>query len=124
MLKVFLTISLSCILFTLRSQDHCGTVAYEKLRSLRNPKKETIDQFESWMRDKLTKKSQAFKADRVTGNYVVPIVGHVIHNGESVGTGSNIPDAQILSQIDVLNNAFQRLNANEGNTQFAWLAGQ
>ncbi len=127
MLKVFLTISLTCILFTLRSQDRCGTVAYEKLRSLRNPKRETTDQFESWIKDKLLKKSQAFKEGRVTGtSYVVPIVVHVIHNGEPVGTGSNISDAQIASQIKVLNDDFARMNADSVKTpaEFASVAGQ
>lgn len=127
MLKVFLTIFLTGIFFTLRSQERCGTVAYEKLRSLRNPKRETIDQFESWVKDKLARKSQAFRADRVAGNsYVVPIVVHVIHNGEPVGTGSNISDAQILSQITVLNNDYQRLNADAADTpaEFVPVAGK
>jgi hypothetical protein len=126
MLKAFLTISFACILFSLRSQDRCGTVAYEKLRSLRNPNLETTDQFESWLRDRLIR-AQAFKADRVAGsNYIVPIVVHVIHNGEPVGTGTNISDAQILSQIPVLNNDFQRLNADAINTpsEFVPVAGQ
>jgi len=127
MLKVFLTISLTCILFTLRSQDRCGTVAYEKLRSLRNPNRESADQFESWINDKLTKKSQAFKAQRVEGaSYQIPVVVHVIHNGEPVGAGTNISDAQIQSQIAVLNSDFQRLNADAVNTpaEFIPVAGE
>ena len=38
--------------------------------------------------------------------YTVPVVVHVMHLGESVGTGTNISDAQILSAIDNLNDAF------------------
>lgn len=33
----------------------------------------------------------------------VPVVVHVIHRGEAIGTGSNISDAQILGAIDGLN---------------------
>ena len=42
----------------------------------------------------------------------IPVVVNVIHNGEPIGTGSNISDAQIQSQIDVLNEDYGRLNKN------------
>jgi hypothetical protein len=40
----------------------------------------------------------------------IPVVVHVIHNGEPIGVGTNISDEQIYSQIDVLNEDFRRLN--------------
>ncbi|MDX2003562.1 MAG: M43 family zinc metalloprotease [Chitinophagales bacterium] len=43
---------------------------------------------------------------------VVPVVVHVMHTGEAVGTGKNISDAQILSQIEVLNEDYQFRNAD------------
>ncbi len=43
---------------------------------------------------------------------VIPVVVHVLHNGEAVGTGKNISDAQILSQITVLNEDYQALNSD------------
>lgn len=54
----------------------------------------------------------------------IPVVVHVIHNGEAVGVGRNISDAQIRSQIDVLNEDFRRLNADRTNTppEFAGVA--
>ncbi len=54
----------------------------------------------------------------------IPVVVHVIHNGEAVGTGTNISDAQVLSQIDVLNEDFRRLNpdANQTPVQFLGVA--
>jgi hypothetical protein len=42
----------------------------------------------------------------------IPIVVHVLHKGEAIGTGTNISIAQIQSQIDVLNQDFRRLNSN------------
>ncbi|MGQ0737523.1 MAG: M43 family zinc metalloprotease [Bacteroidota bacterium] len=47
---------------------------------------------------------------------IIPVVVHVLHRGEAVGTGRNISDAQIISQIDVLNEDFRRLNADAVNT--------
>lgn len=45
-------------------------------------------------------------------SYTLPIVFHVIHNGEAVGTGSNISDARILEQLNRLNEDFSKLNAD------------
>lgn len=42
----------------------------------------------------------------------IPVVVHVIHKGEALGTGTNISVAQIQSQIDVLNQDFRRLNTD------------
>lgn len=45
---------------------------------------------------------------------VIPVVVHVIHNGENVGTGKNISDARVLSQIQVLNEDFRRKMGTPG----------
>ena len=50
----------------------------------------------------------------------VPIVVHVIHSGEPIGTGSNLSDAQIQAQIDVLNEDFSAQNANFNQTPSQW----
>jgi hypothetical protein len=42
--------------------------------------------------------------------YTLPIIVHVINNGEAVGIGTNISQAQVLSQIDVLNEDYRNLN--------------
>lgn len=48
--------------------------------------------------------------------YRIPMIFHVFHYGEPVGTGTNISAAQIYSQIEVLNEDFRRLNADRDNT--------
>lgn len=50
------------------------------------------------------------------GTIIIPVVVHVLHSGEAVGTGLNISDAVIQSQIDVLNEDFRRLNSDRVNT--------
>lgn len=42
----------------------------------------------------------------------IPVVFHVIHSGQPIGTTLNITDAQILSQIDVLNECYRLHNAD------------
>jgi Pregnancy-associated plasma protein-A/Secretion system C-terminal sorting domain len=56
----------------------------------------------------------------LNGTITIPVVVHVLHRGEAVGTGRNISMAQIQSQIDVLNEDFRRLNATAANTPAAF----
>jgi Pregnancy-associated plasma protein-A/Secretion system C-terminal sorting domain len=51
---------------------------------------------------------------------IVPVVVHVLHNGEPIGVGNNISETQIRSQIDVLNEDFRRLNSDRINTPAAF----
>ena len=39
----------------------------------------------------------------------IPVVVHVIHKGEAVGTGTNISDAQVQSAIDNMNDAYRNM---------------
>lgn len=100
------------------AQERCGFAHLQKKVKEQHP---TADQdFENWM----TKAARQRQNLRTQSTFSIPVVVHVIHNGEPVGTGANIPDAQILSQIDVLNKDYQRLNADKVNTpaEFASVA--
>jgi hypothetical protein len=53
--------------------------------------------------------------------YTIPLVVHVMHTGQAVGTGVNISDAQIQSAIDNLNDAYSNQSPYTGfnsNIQF------
>ena len=52
-----------------------------------------------------------------TETYYIPVVFHVIYNSES----QNIPDSVIVSQIDVLNEDYRRLNSNASDTREEFL---
>ena len=45
--------------------------------------------------------------------YTIPIVFHVLHEGEALGDSTNIPDAQVMSCIAALNRDFRR-NGDDG----------
>jgi hypothetical protein len=49
---------------------------------------------------------------KTRGVAVIPVVVHVLHNGESVGVGANISQVQILSQISAMNEDFRKLNTD------------
>ena len=44
----------------------------------------------------------------------IPVVVHIIHNGEPVGTGANISYEQVVSQIEVLNEDFRKKAGTNG----------
>jgi len=100
--------------WTLVAQDRCGTVPYEKLIHGNNGLQKR-QQFEQWIEEKVNEKNDR-AVFRTNSTYVIPVVVHVVHNGEPVGTGTNISDAQILSQIEVLNRDFNRTNPDQVNT--------
>jgi hypothetical protein len=47
---------------------------------------------------------------------IIPVVFHVIHKGEPIGTGLNISDEVLQKQIDILNEDLRRLNSDRTNT--------
>jgi hypothetical protein len=42
----------------------------------------------------------------------IPIVFHIIHNGEPIGTGNNVSDALVMYQLQRINEDFRKLNAD------------
>ncbi|WP_294822298.1 M43 family zinc metalloprotease [uncultured Flavobacterium sp.] len=95
----------------------CGTTEYEALLKRKNSQRATTAQFEEWMSEKVVhaRAQNLFNSlftttDAFSTNAVVtiPVVIHVIHNGDAVGSNENIADGQILSQIEVLNQDFRR----------------
>lgn len=50
---------------------------------------------------------------------VIPVVVHVLHKGEPVGTGYNLPAARILRQIEILNEDFRRKEGTRGHNTHA-----
>lgn len=72
--------------------------------------------FESWLAPKI----EEFKSRRLAnpnaraGVISIPVVVHIIHNGDAYGTGENIRDEQVLSQIQVMNEDFRRMAGSPG----------
>jgi hypothetical protein len=67
-----------------------------------------------YMEQKLAQMEALSAADRTNDIYVIPVVVHIIHEGEPYGTGSNISDEQIFSAIDALNEDFRRVVGSNG----------
>ncbi|SFB02503.1 Por secretion system C-terminal sorting domain-containing protein [Algoriphagus aquimarinus] len=84
--------------------------------------------FEKWINEKIEDKtSQPQILAKINAEPIlIPVVVHVIHNGDPVGLRTNVPVSQIVEQLRILNEDFQRLNADASNTPTAFLpfAGQ
>ena len=118
----FLSIVFAITPYVAYTQVRCGTVEYtEKLKAQKNLFENNVD-FEQWLQLKQQEKAGKSGSQRTASTYQVPVVVHVIHNGEPVGEGKNISDAQIASQLSVLNKDYKRLNADIGNTPSEFLS--
>ncbi|TVR37357.1 MAG: PKD domain-containing protein, partial [Cryomorphaceae bacterium] len=49
------------------------------------------------------------------GVLTMPVVVHIIHKGEPLGSGTNISDAQIYSAIDALNEDYRKMAGTNGD---------
>ena len=77
-----------------------------------HPNAETDVQFESW----LNRKIQLRKSERpLASNYVIPIIFHIISNGDTLGSSTNLTAAQIAQQMLQLNKDF----ANKSNSLYS-----
>lgn len=116
-----------CFLFSLGeilAQKTCGTVVYQDILRKGSEESETKEAFEQWMSAKLRQQSLAGEVARSAETHqviTIPVVIHIIHNGETVGSGSNIPESRVTEQIQRLNEDFRRLNADAANTPAEYL---
>jgi hypothetical protein len=99
----------------------CVSNEYEDYLQENNPKRLNKEQFEAWIGPIIEKQKQ----DAINGRtpqtvFNIPVIIHVIHNGDDVNTvashtGENISYAQAVSQITVMNQDFRRLAGTPGN---------
>jgi hypothetical protein len=93
----------------------CISAEYEKFLQESNPKRANEAQFESWIGQKVAERT-ANKTNQKSGNAVltIPVVVHIIHNGDALGSGENIKNLQVESQITVLNQDYRRMADTPG----------
>lgn len=93
----------------------CGTMQHDSLMRALYPDWPRLEDYEPLIREKVRQlKARAEEARTIGGVYRIPVVVHVIHDGEPLGAGSNIPDQNILDQIAVLNEDFRRMPGTPG----------
>ncbi len=76
-------------------------------------------QWDEWFNKEVVKYKEGLKANAAKGKmttYTIPIIVHIIHAGEAVGTYPNISQAQVNSQLTELNADFAGTANQYGNT--------
>lgn len=89
----------------------CVSAEYEEYLQETIPGRQTREEFESWIKKEIAavKTRRMAAPDGVAEIITIPVVVHVIHNGDAVGSNENIADEQVLSQITVLNQDYRRM---------------
>ena len=71
--------------------------------------------FENWMKSQVKQLNDQPMANRSTPIiYNIPVIFHIIHNGEAVGTGTNIATVQVNAQLQQLNNDLRKITGTSG----------
>ncbi|MBI3502387.1 MAG: T9SS type A sorting domain-containing protein [Bacteroidetes bacterium] len=97
----------------------CGTMEnLERLKALDPELEVRMSEIEKQTRDLISSSSIMKGNDPITNGtiYKIPVVVHIVYNTSS----QNITDAQVQSQITVLNEDYRRLNADKSNTPSAF----
>lgn len=97
------------------SQRTCGAMEVLAQQLEQDPKRQD-------KMNRIERATQAFlkknAAQRFNGVATIPVVVHVVYNSSA----ENISEAQINSQIDILNEDFRRLNSDASNTPADFIA--
>ena len=101
--------ALSILPYLANAQRNCGTMEHHQQLLQQDPAMQSrMSEIEAHTRDF----ERQHGHEKVTGIvYTIPVVVHVVYNGSV----QNISDAQVLSQIDVLNKDFRLLNPDNVN---------
>jgi zinc-dependent metalloproteinase lipoprotein len=89
----------------------CATMELLSEARKNNPNIESDAHFEAWLQNLIQQRAQM----RTATAYTLPIVFHVINNGETEGTGLNLAQGYINSQLNQLNKDF----GNRSNSPYA-----
>jgi hypothetical protein len=99
--------SLFCSLAAM-AQRNCGSMDNLNNQLLQDPTmQDRMEQIEQH--------TQNYAAHHQHGERAVitiPVVFHIIHNGDAVGSGENISDTYIMAQLDQLNKDYRKLNSD------------
>ncbi len=91
------------VLLNAQQREWCGTMPLVNAAANNDPSFATrYEAFRDLMRNEEIK--AASRGNTANFDVVfIPVVFHVVYNNDAIGTGENISDAQLLSQIDVWN---------------------
>lgn len=99
--------------FAQQRMSKAGNVIEKKITKRSCGAGEMGADFEKWLQPLIDQQAKNSNRGTATATvYNIPVVFHVLHNGANVGVGLNISNAQVLSQLAVLNEDYRKTNAD------------
>jgi len=93
----------------------CATMEQDSISRARFPQRGSLEEFEQALLRKMeVMRLRGNSARTMAGVVSIPIIVHIVHNGEGIGTGTNLSLAQVQAQIEVLNEDFRRKAGTPG----------
>ena len=100
---------------TIRTPQQCATMEMDSLLRAKHPELGTLNDFEREIQKKIVSlKAQMASGRQAAPVITIPMIVHIVHNGEAVGVGRNISAAQVKAQIETLNEDFRRKPGTRG----------
>ena len=89
----------------------CRAMEMDSIRRANDPSLGSLDDFEMAMQRNIV-----LGANRIENRMLLtlPVIVHIVHDGEDVGVGTNLSVEQVMSQIDVLNEDYRRKSGTPG----------
>ena len=115
MIRLLLSVSLlvwlniSGLAQTIRKVDQCATMEMDSLLRARHPELGTLNDFERALQLKVLDIKKKMQSGRLAATVItIPVIVHIVHNGEGVGAGRNLSEAQVKAQLETLTEDFRR----------------
>ncbi len=103
-----------------KSDTRCSTPAYNQSLVQKFPQRGSASDFEKWMAKRLQTKDQSVvkesKSLKNTQVKIIPIIFHIVHNGEPTGATPNIDAQYINAQLQQLNQDYANLSGSSHST--------
>ncbi|MEM8523816.1 MAG: M43 family zinc metalloprotease [Bacteroidota bacterium] len=101
----------SSSLFAQSSDNVIRCIAVENEQSRLDEKyQEFFDKFEKYIRQQ----RRNIRSESVQ-NYTIPVIFHIIHDNDALGTGDNLATQYINAQLDQINNDFRKIAGTSGD---------
>ena len=90
----------------------CHTMESDAALRAQHPELGTLEDFENWLAP-LVREYQSSPQTRAVST--IPVIFHIIHDNDAIGSGDNLSATYINAQLTQLNNDFRKILGTSGD---------